>query len=271
MPSLFIESQQSFVRWVELGEVGPVVVWLPGIGFSALGNFLGTAADPAFPRTRSVLIDPLGAGQSDPVAELSIIEHADVVAEVLDHLGHAGCFIVGYSMGGGIAAELAVRRPDLVSSLIMAEGNIITGGGPGTRHMASCSASEFRDKRLPERLAACREGAMKGNLVDDFILASWSRMDPAAFQAMAKAAVSLRPELEADIFALDLPRHYIFGAENLKDPETRAAKNLPDPDRMRAAGIVVHAQEGVGHELMISNPKGFAALVAPIVGAKPHS
>jgi pimeloyl-ACP methyl ester carboxylesterase len=250
-----------------LGETGPVVVWLPGIGFSALGNFLGTATDPAFPSMRSVLIDPLGAGQSDPVAELSIIEHADVVADILDHLGHAECFIVGYSFGGGIAAELAVRRPDLVSCLIMAEGILITGGGPGVRHIASCSASEFRDARLPDLLAAHREGARKGGLVDDFILASWSRIDPAAFQGMAKAAVSLRPELEADILALDRPRHYIFGAKNLENPATRAAKNLPDPDRMRAAGIVVRAQERVGHELMIYDPKGFAALIAPIISA----
>lgn len=111
---------------------------------------------------------------------------------------------------------------------------------------------------------------MKGGLVDDFILASWSRMDPAAFQGMAKAAVALRPELEADVHALALPRHYVFGARNLEDPAVRAAKNLPDPERLRAAGIVVHAQAGVGHDLMISDPGGFAALVAAIVGAMPR-
>jgi pimeloyl-ACP methyl ester carboxylesterase len=267
MPSLFIESRECFVRWTELGDAGPVVVWLPGIGFSALGCFLGAVAHPAFPKARSILIDPLGAGQSDPVAELSIIEHADIVADVLDRLGHVGCFVVGYSMGGTIAAELALRRPDLVSCLIMAEGALVTGGGPGARHIASCSASEFRATRLPELLAQHRAGAMRGDGVDDFILAHWSRVDPAAFQGMAKAIISLRPELESEILALDLPRHYIFGARHLEDPVTRAAKNLPDPDRMQAAGILVHGQEGVGHELMLSDPAGFVALVAPLVTA----
>ena len=265
MPSLYLQQHKAIIRWSEIGETGPVVVWLPGIGFPAHGNFATTVTDPAFPAVRSILIDPLGIGQSDPVRGLSIIEHADAVADVLDHLGYGECIVAGYSMGGAIASELTLRRPDLVRRLIMAEGNLRTGGGPGTRFIAEASVSDFRDTRLPEMLDNLREGAANGDPVDDFILASWSRMDPEAFHDMATALVALRPELDADILGLKLPRDYIFGAKNLEDPEARDAKNLPDPNRLRAAGISVHEHAGVGHELMLADPKGFAALIAPLI------
>ncbi len=86
MPSLFLPQYDAFVRWHKIGATGPVVVLLPGIGFPALGSFLATATDPAFPAVQSLMIDPLGAGQSDPVPGLSIPGHADAVAAVIDHL-----------------------------------------------------------------------------------------------------------------------------------------------------------------------------------------
>lgn len=267
MPSLYLQQHKAFIRWVEIGDIGPVVIWLPGIGFPVLHNFIGTITDLVFPTARSILIDPLGAGRSDPVRGTSIIEHADAVIEVLERLGCSDCIIVGYSMGGAIAAEVTVRRPDLVGHLILAEGNLLTGGGPGTRFIADVSASDFRDERLPKMLEGLLEGALKGDSVDDFILASWARIDPEVFYDMARASVALRPELEADVLGLELPRDYIFGANSLENPEERASKNLPDPARLRAAGVIVHEHKGVGHELMLADPKGFAALIGSIVAS----
>jgi len=267
MPSLYLQQHKAFIRWVEIGDAGPVVIWLPGIGFPALQNFIGTVTHLVFPTIRSIFIDPLGAGHSDPVRGLSIIGHADAVAEALDRLECSNCIVVGYSMGGAIAAEMTVRRPDLVGRLILAEGNLLTGGGPGTRSIAEVSASDFRTTRLPEMLEGLLEGAVNGDPVDDFILASWARIDPEAFHDMARASVALRPELEADVLGLKLPRDYIFGANNLENTEARASKNLPDPDRLRAAGVTVHEHKGVGHELMLADPRGFAALIAPLIAS----
>ena len=38
---------------------------------------------------------------------------------------------MGHSFGGAGAVQLAFQRPELVKSLLIAEGNLITGGGPG--------------------------------------------------------------------------------------------------------------------------------------------
>ena len=168
-------------------------------------------------------------------------------------------------MAGAIAAEVTLRKPDLVGHLSLAEGNLLTGGGPGSRFIADVSASDFRDARLLEMLEGLCEGALKGDSKDDFIVASWARIYPEAFHDMARALVTLRPELETDILGLKLPRDYVFGANSLKNSGEPASKNLPDPARLRAAGVIVHEQDAVGHELMLADPKGFAILIGPPV------
>tara|TARA_R110002073_G_scaffold283546_2_gene447792 strand:+ start:371 stop:1180 length:810 start_codon:yes stop_codon:yes gene_type:complete len=267
MESLYLPQHDAFVRWHRVGNGGPVVVWLPGIGFPAVGNFLATATQNVLPQIQSILIDPLGAGSSDAskMQGLGISDQADVIAAVLDHLCHKSCFVLGYSMGGAIAAELTQRRPDLVSRLILAEGNLLTGGGAGTRSMVAVAAEEFRRESLPNMLAGLRTGALNGDKVDDFILSSWGHMDPDVLYEMAAALVALRPELEQEILNLTLPRWYIFGETNLTDPDTRNASNLPDPERLRAAGFAIRVLKGVGHDLMLSDPQGFAALIAPVL------
>jgi len=46
-------------------------------------------------------------------------ELADDAADVLDAIGTSGAAVLGSSMGGMIAQELAIRRPDLVERLIL--------------------------------------------------------------------------------------------------------------------------------------------------------
>ena len=55
--------------------------------------------------------------------------HAETVALILDHENIKSAIVVGHSMGGTVAIMLAISRPDLVSKLIVGEGNIVPGGG----------------------------------------------------------------------------------------------------------------------------------------------
>ncbi len=55
--------------------------------------------------------------------------HAETVASILDHENIKSAIVVGHSMGGTVAIILAISRPDLVSKLIVGEGNIVPGGG----------------------------------------------------------------------------------------------------------------------------------------------
>lgn len=267
MAGLFLDSHDAFLRWHQIGQDGPVTVWIPGIGFAGVGTFLKTVTHPSLPPLRSIIIDPLGTGTSDTASDpaLSIADHADTVAALLDHLGHKACTLVGYSMGGAIAAELSVRRPDLVARLVLAEGNLLTGGGAGSRYMAEVSTDTFRTERLPEMLKDLRSGAHAGDHVDEFILGCWTHCDPASLYAMACALVSLRPALMSDICGLSIPRHYIFGEKTLADPATCAQTNMPDPDVLRDAGIEVKSLPGTGHDLMLTDPDAFADCIKPML------
>jgi 3-oxoadipate enol-lactonase len=68
-------------------------------------------------RFRVISPDLRGFGDSPLPAEP--YADADDVAELLDHLGVADAAVVGSSMGGRVALELATRHPDRVNSLVL--------------------------------------------------------------------------------------------------------------------------------------------------------
>jgi pimeloyl-ACP methyl ester carboxylesterase len=71
--------------------------------------------------SRSVYVPDLaGFGLSDkPSTVLDVGGHAAIIAALLDTLGAAPVALIGNSFGCQVAAETALRRPDLVAALIM--------------------------------------------------------------------------------------------------------------------------------------------------------
>jgi pimeloyl-ACP methyl ester carboxylesterase len=106
------------VRWLEAGEGDPLL-FLHGWGLSPRAY-----VRPLTPLTR--------AGIRILAPELrgcSLDESADLAAEFLDTLDvEHPSFVMGHSLGGGVAIRLASRRPDLVRSLTLLNS---VGGAPG--------------------------------------------------------------------------------------------------------------------------------------------
>ncbi|MEO7000478.1 MAG: alpha/beta fold hydrolase [Ktedonobacterales bacterium] len=76
---------------------------------------------PDFGQTyRTLVLDNRDIGDSDPVAEpYRTADQADDVAALLRERGIDSASVVGISMGGFIALELALRHPDLVEKLVL--------------------------------------------------------------------------------------------------------------------------------------------------------
>ena len=58
-------------------------------------------------------------GSTRKIPDYSIRAHADYVVELLDSLRVRRAHVVGFSMGGGVAIEIAGRHPERVASLIL--------------------------------------------------------------------------------------------------------------------------------------------------------
>lgn len=83
-----------------------------GRTFTRLAGDLGDA-------WRIVALDQRGQGHSDRSAEYSRTGYAEDAAAVLEHLGIGRAVVLGHSLGGVNAYQLAARRPRLVGALIV--------------------------------------------------------------------------------------------------------------------------------------------------------
>jgi pimeloyl-ACP methyl ester carboxylesterase len=72
------------------------------------------------PRFEVITFDNRGTGASEsPTGEYTLELMADEAVGVLDALGHARAHVIGVSMGGMIAQELALRHPARVRGLVL--------------------------------------------------------------------------------------------------------------------------------------------------------
>ena len=66
------------------------------------------------------------AGSTHTPAPVSIGDHADDAAALLEHLGIPRAHIAGHSSGAAVAAQLALDRPELVHTLMLMELSLLS-------------------------------------------------------------------------------------------------------------------------------------------------
>ena len=109
------------LRWLEQGT-GPAVVLVHGIPTSPA---LWRHVLPRLPGVRALALELVGFGESIPAGvdrDLSLSVQADRLIAWLEHLGVERAVLVGHDLGGGVVHIAAVRRPDLVSGLLITNG-----------------------------------------------------------------------------------------------------------------------------------------------------
>ncbi|HEX8068250.1 MAG TPA: alpha/beta fold hydrolase [Thermoleophilaceae bacterium] len=104
---------------------GPVVVLIHGITGSS-----DTWADVIEPLSESYTVvapDLLGHGESaKPPGDYSLGAYASGIRDLLAALGHDRATVVGHSLGGGIAMQMAYQFPERVERLVL-----VSSGGLG--------------------------------------------------------------------------------------------------------------------------------------------
>ena len=115
MPFLAIAGSRLF--WRELGQ-GQAVVFIHGLGSS--GADWAFQVPPLINGYRLLLPDLPGSGQSDPPhAGFSIASMAAALWQLLDSIDATKPHVVGFSLGGAVALEMALQRPTQVDRLVL--------------------------------------------------------------------------------------------------------------------------------------------------------
>jgi pimeloyl-ACP methyl ester carboxylesterase len=97
---------------------GPVLLLLHGIGDSSASWV--PLMRPLAERFTVIAPDLLGHGESaKPRADYSVAAYANGMRDLLDILGFDTATVVGHSLGGGVAAQLAYQHPTRVERLVL--------------------------------------------------------------------------------------------------------------------------------------------------------
>jgi pimeloyl-ACP methyl ester carboxylesterase len=106
--------------YYEIHSEGRPLVLLHG-ALSAIGTSFGKLL-PSLAKARQVIaVEQQAHGHTADIDRpLSIEQMAEDTAALLSHLGIERADIFGWSMGAGIALQIAIRHPDLASKLVVA-------------------------------------------------------------------------------------------------------------------------------------------------------
>lgn len=137
--------------WREFGQEGMPVLFLHG--FMGSGEEWGSIIEALGPGIRGWCPDLPGHGRTHaPKGEAghSVETCIEALLQGLDERGVTRCPIVGYSMGGRVALQLAIRHPDRVQRLILESAS------PGIEDGAQRAVRRARDERMAEELRALK-------------------------------------------------------------------------------------------------------------------
>jgi pyruvate dehydrogenase E2 component (dihydrolipoamide acetyltransferase) len=237
-----LEAAGLRLRYVELGEGASVpVLLLHGFG-ADLNTWMFT--QPALAEGRRVIaLDlPGHGGSAKQVGSGNAERLTEVVESGLETLAITRVHLVGHSMGGAIAASLALRRPELVATL-----TLIASAGLGPDINAAFIDGFVRSARRREtvevlNLLVFDPALVSRTMVEDVL--RYKRLDGVA-EALGTIAGAWFPggrqslDLAEQIATLQLPVQIIWGREDRIIPVSHAAA--------LASRIPAHILEQAGH------------------------
>ncbi|MFT5128522.1 MAG: 2-succinyl-6-hydroxy-2,4-cyclohexadiene-1-carboxylate synthase [Rhodothermales bacterium] len=231
----------------------------PSRALLLLHGFLGSPEDwepiiAALPQYRCIA--PAIPGDACSHGEI-----IDSLLALLDSLGIERCAVLGYSMGGRVAMQLALRSPQRVGLLIAESAN------PGIPDVADRAARVAQDDALADRLA---ESDLAEFLADwyaqplfatlshtqkEALIQKRSQGDPASLAATLRAlSVGRQENLWPRLPRLECPVHFIAGALDSRYREIA-----------ESAARQAHIIEGAGHNVHLEAPGDFCRVLTALL------
>lgn len=243
------------LAWRETGD-GEPVVFLHGLGGSR------TSWEPQLAGLRTefrcIAWDMPGYGVSVPVAPLTFAAIADSVARLLDNAGVERAHLVGESFGGMHALHTALRHPQRVARLVLANTSPAFGlDGTDPAVWRAARLAPLDAGLSPVDIAADVLTSIAGPILSEDALA----MRVAGFARIPatglRAAVECLPthDVRARLGSIASPALVVAGG---LDTETPAAYSRVLAEGLPNAELVV--LDGVGHLAVSEVPQTFNRL-----------
>lgn len=245
--------------YYEVRGDGPPLLLIAGLAFDSQSwQPITGELEASF---RVIAVDNRGAGRTRPLAApTSVRAMADDCVSLLQHLGVSSAHVLGHSMGGFVAQEMAIRYSERVDRLVLAatgavnlaRNNDIFATWAAALDRSEDPASWFRNiyywtfsPRFFERPGAV-DAAVK------FAVDYPYPQTPRAFrnQINAIAAFDATPGLDA----IRAPALVLAGRDDLLFFERECAEFAA-----KLPGAQFAAIENAGHSLHLEHPKEFAA------------
>jgi len=243
------------IEAIERGEGQPVLFLHPEIGIDPQAAVLTELA-----RSRRVLAPSHpGFGRSELARSMTTVDDlAYFYLDLLDTLDLHPVVLIGVSLGGWIAAEIAIKTTERISHLVLANPVGIKVGDRETRDMVdiwSISESEFAGLAYFDPRVAARD--YQGMPEAEVLVAARNR------EATARIAWSPYmhdPKLKDRLHRIRIPTLFLWGASDrlLSEHYGRAYCDA-------IAGARFELIEGAGHFPHLEQPTEFARRVLAFV------
>jgi 3-oxoadipate enol-lactonase len=239
--------------YYEIHGEGPTLLFVAGLGG---GTWSWYGQVPYFrERYRTVIFDNRGAGRSSmPPGPYQMKEFAEDARCLLDHLGVEKAFLIGLSMGGMIAQELALMVPHRIQAIVL---GCTHGGGslrvpPAPRVMEvllnndGLTQKEIIEKNVPLFFSeACRKE--RPDVIADYCAAQLSTPEQPAYAFHAQLAAIGSFDAGTRLMQLDIPALIVTGSEDVLIPPENSkslAARIPHAEMVviPGAGHALHAE-----------------------------
>ncbi|MEO0437491.1 MAG: alpha/beta fold hydrolase [Pseudomonadota bacterium] len=250
-------TDRSLLHSTSVGE-GPPVVLLHGL-FGSGGN-LGALARSLADQFRVFQLDLPNHGRSDWIADMSISSLAETIAQFLPSEVEGPVTLVGHSLGGKVAMQLALAHPQMVRALVIAD---IAPVAYSPSHdavfagIAAVSAAVVNNRREAAELLS---GYIVEEGVIQFLLLSLAREQGAGYRWRFNAEALQRnyPNLllAPEKATWHGPTFFLFGADS-----SYLSPSAEQAVREYFPAAKIDKIEGTGHWLHAEKPEQFNLLV----------
>ena len=256
-----VDVQGQSIQYLAHGEGGVPIVLVHGFG----GDInLWMFNQPVLAEDRAVYaVDlPGHGGSTKDVGDGSIAHLAAMTMGTIEALGLETCHIVGHSMGGAVAMQIALDNTERFASMTLIAP---AGLGPEINgdYITSYIAAERRKEMKPvvSQLFA-DQSLVTRQMVEDVLRAKRIDGIKAALTTIAAAQFDgdrQLVELATQARELDLPKQVIWGAEDQIIPTSHANK---------LSGANVTILNGAGHMPMMEKTPDINQTIAAFVASQ---